>query len=47
MPQQGSHRRRPPASVAAACEMAQSAIQAVENLEHAYGIPAGKMAVTR
>jgi chitinase len=48
MPQQGSHRRRrrPPASVAAACEMAQSAIQAVENLEHAYGIPAGKIAVT-
>lgn len=35
-----------PASVAAACEMAQSAVQAVENLEHAYGIPVGKIAVT-
>jgi chitinase len=29
-----------------ACEMAQSAIQAVENLEHTYGIPASKIAVT-
>jgi len=28
------------------CEMAQSAIQAAENLEHAYGIPASKIAVT-
>jgi chitinase len=28
------------------CEMAQSAIQAVQNLEHAYGIPASKIAVT-
>ena len=28
------------------CEMAQSAIQAVQNLEHTYGIPAGKIAVT-
>jgi hypothetical protein len=28
------------------CEMAQSAIQAVENLEHTYGIPASKIAVT-
>ena len=28
------------------CEMAQSAIQAVENLEHSYGIPASKIAVT-
>jgi chitinase len=28
------------------CEMAQSAIQAVENLEHTYGITAGKIAVT-
>ena len=28
------------------CEMAQSAIQAVKNLEHTYGIPAGKIAVT-
>jgi chitinase len=29
-----------------ACEMAQSAIQAVENLEYTYGIPASKIAVT-
>jgi len=28
------------------CEMAQSAIQAVENLEHTYGIPASKIGVT-
>jgi chitinase len=28
------------------CEMAQSAIQAVKNLEHTYAIPAGKIAVT-
>jgi chitinase len=28
------------------CEMAQSAIQAVKNLEHSYGIPASKIAVT-
>jgi hypothetical protein len=28
------------------CEMAQSAIQAVKNLEHTYGIPANKIAVT-
>jgi len=28
------------------CEMAQSAIQAVVNLEHTYGIPASKIAVT-
>src|SRR6202522_1895764 len=28
------------------CEMAQSAVQAVENLEHTYGIPASKIAVT-
>ena len=28
------------------CEMAQSAIQAVKNLEHTYGISAGKIAVT-
>lgn len=28
------------------CEMAQSAIQAVKNLEHTYGVPAGKIAVT-
>ena len=28
------------------CEMAQSAIQAVKNLEHTYGIPASKIAVT-
>ena len=31
---------------AGSCEMAQSAIQAVENLEHTYGIPASKIAVT-
>ena len=29
-----------------ACEMGQSSIQAVKNLEHTYGIPAGKIAVT-
>ncbi|WP_103888741.1 carbohydrate-binding protein [Actinacidiphila yanglinensis] len=28
------------------CEMAQSAIQAVKNLEHTYGVAAGKIAVT-
>jgi chitinase len=28
------------------CEMAQSAIQAVQNLEHTYGIPASRIAVT-
>src|SRR5258708_29948120 len=28
------------------CQMAQSAIQAVKNLEHTYGIPASKIAVT-
>ena len=28
------------------CEMAQSAIQAVKNLEHTYGIPASRIAVT-
>jgi hypothetical protein len=28
------------------CEMAQSAIQAVQNLEHTYGVPASKIAVT-
>jgi len=28
------------------CEMAQSAIQAVKNLEHTYGVPASKIAVT-
>jgi len=28
------------------CEMGQSSIQAVENLEHTYGIPASKIAVT-
>ena len=32
--------------VSGSCEMAQSAIQAVTNLEHTYGIPAGKIAVT-
>ena len=32
--------------VSGACEMAQSAIQAVTNLEHTYGIPASKIAVT-
>jgi len=32
--------------VSGSCEMAQSAIQAVKNLEHAYGIPASKIAVT-
>jgi chitinase len=32
--------------VSGACEMAQSAIQAVQNLEHTYGIPASKIAVT-
>jgi hypothetical protein len=29
-----------------ACEMGQSAIQAVENLEHTYGVPASKIEVT-
>jgi hypothetical protein len=32
--------------VSGSCEMAQSAIQAVTNLEHSYGIPASKIAVT-
>jgi chitinase len=32
--------------VSGACEMAQSAIQAVKNLEHTYGIAASKIAVT-
>jgi chitinase len=32
--------------VSGSCEMAQSAIQAVKNLEHTYGIPAAKIAVT-
>ncbi len=32
--------------VSGACEMGQSSIQAVTNLEHTYGIPAGKIAVT-
>jgi chitinase len=32
--------------VSGSCEMAQSAIQAVENLEHTYGIPASRIAVT-
>ncbi|HEY2694773.1 MAG TPA: hypothetical protein VGJ45_04845 [Pseudonocardiaceae bacterium] len=32
--------------VSGSCEMAQSAIQAVTNLEHTYGIPASKIAVT-
>jgi chitinase len=32
--------------VSGSCEMAQSAIQAVKNLEHTYGIEAGKIAVT-
>ena len=32
--------------VSGSCEMAQSAIQAVKNLEHTYGVPAGKIAVT-
>jgi hypothetical protein len=32
--------------VSGACEMAQSAEQAVTNLEHTYGIPASKIAVT-
>jgi len=31
---------------AGSCQMAQSAIQAVKNLEHTYGIPADKIAVT-
>ena len=31
---------------AGSCEMAQSAIQAVKNLEHTYGVPASKIAVT-
>ena len=32
--------------VSGACEMGQSSIQAVTNLEHTYGIPASKIAVT-
>src|SRR6201999_64929 len=32
--------------VSGACEMGQSSIQAVKNLEHTYGIPANKIAVT-
>src|ERR1700678_2025766 len=32
--------------VSGACEMAQSAEQAVKNLEHTYGVPASKIAVT-
>jgi hypothetical protein len=32
--------------VSGACEMGQSAIQAVKNLEHTYGVPASKIAVT-
>ena len=32
--------------VSGACEMGQSSIQAVTNLEHTYGIAAGKIAVT-
>ncbi len=32
--------------VSGSCEMTQSAIQAVKNLEHTYGIPASKIAVT-
>lgn len=32
--------------VSGSCEMAQSAIQAVKNLEHTYGVPASKIAVT-
>jgi len=32
--------------VSGACEMGQSSIQAVKNLEHTYGVPAGKIAVT-
>jgi chitinase len=32
--------------VSGSCEMGQSAIQAVKNLEHTYAIPAGKIAVT-
>src|SRR4029077_16472395 len=32
--------------VSGSCEMGQSAIQAVTNLEHTYGIPASKIAVT-
>jgi chitinase len=32
--------------VSGKCQMAKSAIQAVENLEHTYGIPASKIAVT-
>ena len=34
------------AVVSGSCEMAQSAIQAVKNLEHTYSIPASKIAVT-
>ena len=32
--------------VSGSCEMAQSAIQAVQNFEHAYAVPASKIAVT-
>jgi hypothetical protein len=32
--------------ISGSCEMGQSAIQAVKNLEHTYGIPASKIAVT-
>jgi chitinase len=32
--------------VSGSCEMGQSAIQAVKNLEHTYGVPASKIAVT-
>src|SRR6201995_271844 len=32
--------------VSGSCEMGQSSIQAVQNLEHTYGIPASKIAVT-
>jgi chitinase len=32
--------------VSGSCEMGQSSIQAVKNLEHTYGVPAGKIAVT-
>jgi hypothetical protein len=32
--------------VSGSCEMGQSAIQAVKNLEHTYGVPAAKIAVT-
>jgi chitinase len=32
--------------ISGSCEMGQSAIQAVKNLEHTYGVPASKIAVT-